>query len=132
MLPFQSQAIRNRATTAGGGGGGGGDVTPTAVDWTNIFDPIGGGGITNAQTLAAVTYGITVSTTNSGSAILYWSIDGAAYQIYAAPFSWLLGQALTWLIQTLDSGPYTGTITVKNDSDGAVTLDTISYHVANS
>lgn len=133
MFLLDSVGFFKRLVAGGGGGGGGGDVTPTAVNWSNIFDPIGGGGITNAQTLAGVTYGITVSVDNTGSAIVYWSIDGAAYQIYAAPFPWLLGQALTWLIQTLDNGPYSGTVTPNNDSLGPGNpLDVITYHVGNS
>lgn len=105
-----------------------GDVTPNAVNWANVS---GASPQANAnQTVDGCSKSITLSATNSGSGALKYSLDGGAFTSYLSPFSVdaAAGQTLRWQVVAA-IGSQSGTVTVKNDSDGGTTLDTFNYTV---
>lgn len=110
---------------------GANDVTPNAVNWANIGPTSAGSGTNASQTVQGCTIAITLSITNSGSGIVEYRLDSGSYVTYTAPFSVdaRTGQTLDWRVSPIAPGNVTGTVTVKNDSDGAATLDTFTYDV---
>lgn len=106
----------------------GGDVTPNAVNWAAVS---GVSPQANAnQTVDGCSRSITLSAVNSSSGTLKYSLAGGAFTAYLAPFSVdaAAGQTLRWQVESA-IGTKTGTVTVKNDSDGGTTLDTFTYNV---
>lgn len=102
------------------------DVTPNAVNWGNISGSTTG---TNAnQTINGTSGNITISMTYVGAAVIQYSLAGGAFTTYTAPFSvnGLAGQTLRWQATTDGGIPASGTVTVRNDSDGAAVLDTFT------
>jgi hypothetical protein len=106
------------------------DVTPNAVDWGNISGATSG---TNAnQTISGTSGNITISRTYVGAAEISYSLAGAAFTPYTAPFSvnGLAGQTLRWQATTDGGIPASGTVTVRNDSAGGATLDTFTVSLS--
>ncbi|MEH6743912.1 hypothetical protein [Hyphomonas sp.] len=106
------------------------DLTPNAVDWANISS--GSSPAANAnQTINGCNQPITISAVNSGTSLLSYSLDSGSYTSYTGPFSVdaVTGQTLNWQIAAAGVGEETGGITVINDSDSGVTLDTFTYSV---
>ena len=103
------------------------DATPNAVNWANVS---GASPQSNAnQTISGCSVSITISATNSSVGLLRYSLAGAAFTNYTAPFSVnaVAGQTLRWEL----GGVGSGTITVINDSSGGgTTLDTFTYTVS--
>ena len=102
------------------------DVTPNAVNWGNISGSTSG---TNAnQTINGTSGSITISASQVGGYDLEYSLDGAAFTAYTAPFSvnGLAGQTLRWQASTDGGIPASGTVTVRNDSDASAVLDTFT------
>ena len=106
-----------------------GDVTPNAVNWTDISSASSPAANAN-QTVNGCSRSITISAANSGFGFLEYRLDSGSYVTYSAPFSVnaLAGQTLNWRISAF-AGTVTGTITVTNDSDASTTLDTFTYDV---
>lgn len=122
--------IRNSAAS-----GGGADVTPTAVNWANISEATSGSGSNATQTIAAIDTAITLRAE--------WTVSGSTPTVYVyrngalltssstspIDFSVSVGQTVSFVITVPASGSASGTVTVKNQSDGAATLDTFTYSV---
>lgn len=116
-----------------GGKGGASDVTPNAVNWGNVS---GTDFAANAnQTISGITSSITISLSISGnddSETISYRIDSGSYVGYTIPFSVSNGQTLNFGVAVLPLTTAGGTVTVRNDSAGSVTLDTFTYSVGSS
>ena len=103
------------------------DVTPNAVNWADISGATSG---TNAnQTINGTSVSITISAEITGGAFnLNYSLAGGGFTAYTAPISvnGLAGQTLRWQASTDPGIPASGTVTIRNDSDGSATLDTFT------
>jgi hypothetical protein len=121
----------------GGGGGGGSDVTPNAVNWTNI-DTGATIGFTNDVTITGIDTTITLGiagTEEQDGADVYVEInnDGGTL-LFTTPgsstFTVSNGDVVSFQVQTFGSGfTSEGTATITNQSDSNATLDTFSYLV---
>jgi len=99
------------------------DVTPNAVNWANITGSTSG---SNAnQTIDGISSSISVGASLTGSGILSYSLNGAGFTAYSTPVSVSNGQTLRWTVDAVFAT--NGTVTVTNQSDGAITLDTFTY-----
>ena len=105
--------------------GSGVHVTPSPA-WTSIY----GFGLpsTNAQTIAGITAPISVAASLTGSAMLYFTLNGA-FSLYSGAFTVHAGDSLIWLVEAPGSTRVSGIITVTNLSDGAAVLGAIPYSV---
>lgn len=116
-------------TTLGGantGGGGGGVIVPGPLVWTDIYGQFDGQ--TNLQTLSLITVPILIAATNSGTGVLGYLLNGV-FKTYTGAFGVAAGDTLAWSVAGDGIHNKSGTITVKNMSDGAATLDSFSYLV---
>lgn len=109
------------------------DVTPNAVNWANITGATSG---SNAnQTLSGTSVSITVSVSKSPAidvGIIEYSLAGGAFTTYSAPFvvDSVTGQTLRFQVSTDPGIPASATVTVTNNTDGSVTLDTFTYSLS--
>ncbi len=132
-------------------GGGGGDVTPNAVNWANIqYDGNTNAYIVAVQQIQGINTSITleVTATSGINVIIYVKVDNSS-PTWSNGGSWD-GDITGWT--TINSYPYTFTVsnnqyvsfgcdadifassrtlTIKNNSDGGVTLDTIVATILN-
>lgn len=108
----------------------GGVVPSPTPNWTNIYDTDVGS--TNLQTISGISSSISISVTATGSGIVYYTF-GAGEFPYTGAFPVSVGQPLGFIVfATIGGGTVAGALTVKNDSNGSVTLDTITYAVYDS
>ena len=118
---------------------GGGDVTPSAINWTDLSVTSGSGiETTIEQTIAGINSPITVRAawTSTSSTPCYgrWLKNGVAVQSpQASPVevTAISGDKLQWSSYAANSHPSgnydTGTVTVTNQSDSGASLDTFTY-----
>jgi hypothetical protein len=138
-----------------GWAGGGGDVTPDAVNWANIAYYEGGDdGPAGIQQIKNISTSITLKVSWTGSPVkMYYRINstaptwtnGGIFQHGGADNSAFVtstrltnsaGSTFTVsnneyvsFICYIDGGYGTGTVTVKNQSDGDIVLDTFTWTV---
>ncbi|MFO1015797.1 MAG: RHS repeat domain-containing protein [Caulobacteraceae bacterium] len=104
---------------------GGPDVTPNAVNWTNIS---GGSGATNsAVTLNGITAEISLTITYTGSGSISYSKNGGSFASVTSGGEIAITDGNTLVFKA--SGNSSGTVTVRNASDGASLIDTFDYAV---
>ena len=102
------------------------DLIPDTVNWADISGATEGDNAN--QTISGISPSITIGTTITGGAFtLQYSIAGGGFTTYSAPFAVSNGQTVRWKVTTFFETPVSGTVTVKNDSDGGTTLDTFTY-----
>lgn len=118
---------------------GGGDVTPSAMNWTDLAVTSGSGVETTIEvTVAGITSPITLRaawTSSSASPTKgYWIKNGVAVQapqLTPVEVTAILGDKLKWAAYaayTHPTGNYdTGTVTVTNLSDGGASIDTFAF-----
>ncbi len=115
--------------SGGGGGGGGGTIIPSpAPVWSNCYGDAAVS--TNTVTIAAITGPISVSATNSGTAGLFYSLNGG-FTPYTGAFTVSAGDVLGWTIVNTGLSRKTGTITVINVTNSHSTMATFTYSVTN-
>jgi hypothetical protein len=130
------------------GGGGGGDVTPNPTpNWANIaFDENTGLYTAAVQQVQGISTSITLelSISNAANIIIYYRVDGSAPSWTNGGTEWN-GDPTGWtqvasfpVTFSVSNNQYVSfgcepsginvlkTLTVKNNSDGAVTLDTFT------
>lgn len=104
------------------------DVTPNAVNWTDVSGT--GGGTTNTQTISGINTTITLSInwTYSGVKTISYSKNGGAFvDLYSgtggssATVSVSNNDTIAWKV--IGNG-IAATFTIRNNSDSNVTLDT--------
>ena len=130
---------------------GGGDVTPNAVNWADVTDPTSSAIIVGVQQIQGITSTINLEVSRSGDVFkIYYKIDNSAPTwTNGGPFfssftSWTEIISFPVIINVSNNqyvsfgcGPSffgqnaTSTITVKNNSDSAITLDTFTATVSN-
>lgn len=95
------------------------DVTPDAVNWTDVTGTVQGS--TNAQTITGISTSITIAATVTGGASISANVAGNPTSL---PASVSNNQQVTF---TLFGSNISGSVTVINQSDGNATLDTFNY-----
>jgi hypothetical protein len=132
------------------GWAGGGDVTPNAVNWANIYDPSSQSATVAVQQIQGITSTINLEVSRSGDVFkIYYKIDNSAPAWtnggpYGTFTSWTEITSFPIVISVSNNqyvsfgcrpGTFlqnaTATITVKNNSDSAITLDTFTATVSN-
>lgn len=133
------------STTSGGNSS---DVVPDAVNWTDISGSVAGNGIPrqgNSQTITGINTPITLRATitgfsSGGTGIRQLQVDvnGSVSTVAAAAnatldFNVSNGQAVIFggTQNTTTSSSWGGLITVTNQSNGGVTLDSFNLSVTN-
>lgn len=120
-------------SAGGGGGGGSSGVTPSPTpDWTNISgsaDGVRRNG--NTVTISGITSAITLQVSFSwlnGDATLYYSKNGGAATAIAVggTVSMSAGNTLQFSASSPDLSPDSTTVSVINQSDSGVVLDTFT------
>jgi len=109
------------------GGGGGGGIVPGALSWSNIYGRVAGD--TNLQTISGITVPISIGAGHTGAGGLGYIKNGVA-SAYAGPFTVSAGDTLAWSILGDGDDTVSGTVTVKNNSDGSATLASFTYLVS--
>lgn len=110
-------------------GGEGSDVTPDAVNWANIGP--GNEPQNNAnQTFTGIDTTISIETFYT-SGLLYYSLNGGAFTFIGngGGVDVVNNDTLRFQMSNAAPGTVTGTVTVRNGSDGDVDLDTFTYSV---
>lgn len=109
------------------------DVTPDAVNWTNIaaHNPVAAVGSNANQTISGITAAITLrfEDDNSWSADAYeYSKNNGAWTAFGLGTNTLsMSNGDTLKFRVTSTTSLTGTISVYNDTDGAALLDTFFY-----
>lgn len=116
---------------SGGSAGGSGGVVPSPTPvWSSIYDTDVGS--TNVQTISGIGGSISISVVQSGGGALWYTL-GSGLTPYGGPFPVSVGSDLGFTVfNHVGGGTITGTLTVKNQSDGGATLGVISYLVFDS
>lgn len=128
-MPMVNAIAGGLSGAGGGGGGGGSDVTPNAVNWTDIVTTSTQAD-TNTQTISGIDTTISLSCTVSpGTAVtLSYSVDGAAFAPYGAPFDVTNNQTVQFRMNDPLGNLESGSVTIRNDSDSSAILDTFNYN----
>ncbi len=114
---------------SGDSSGGGAVPSPTPV-WSPIYDTDVGS--TTVQTISGIGGSISVAVVQSGGGALWYTL-GSGLTLYSGAFPVSAGSDLGFTIfNHVGGGTITGTLTVKNMSDGGTTLGVISYLVFDS
>jgi len=113
----------------GGGGGGDGDVPSPTPSWNDVYAT--NSGATNYQTISGITVPLTITATDTGGSLLYYSLNGQ-YNVYTGGFTVHAGDVLNWIPQNTPAERasmtrLTGTVTITNVTDSNTVLDTFSY-----
>jgi hypothetical protein len=125
---------------SGGGGGGGTDVTPDSMtgDYSNISSLSTGVGSTEDAEVSGIDTTINLyyelSGTSGGGIVTYsYRINSGSWipltQGSGNTFSVTNLDTVGWRVVTTEFTTQSGTITMKNGSDGDATLDTFTYAV---
>ena len=116
---------------AGGSGGGSGGVAPSpSPAWSAIYDTDVGS--TNLQTISGIGGSISLSVTQTGAGRLYYTL-GSGLTLYTGAFTAHLGDSVGFTVfAVIGGGTVTGTLTVRNLSDGGTALAAIAYAVFDS
>ena len=114
------------ATIGAGGASGSGGVVPSPTPvWTNVsgYDYAS----TNNQTIAGITSPISLSASLTGSAYLVYTLNGTP-NLYTGAFTVHAADVLSWSVGVTTTNQ-SGTVTIKNVSNGSATLATFTYSV---
>ena len=123
-------AVMALAGSEGSAGGGGGVIPSPTPAWSAIYDTDIGS--TNLQTISGIGGPISVSVTPSGGGLPYYTL-GSGLTPCTGAFTVRPGDALGLTVfAVLGGGTVTGTLTVRNLSDGGTTLAVIAYAVFDS
>jgi len=124
-----SGLLRMMAGVIGSSSAGGSDGTPDAVNWANIGP--GNEPQTNAnQTITGIDTTISLETFYT-SGLLHYSLNGGSFTFIGngGSVDVVNNDTLRFRMDNVAPGTVTGTVTVRNASDGDVDLDTFTYNV---
>jgi hypothetical protein len=119
------------------GGGGGSDVTPTVTGtWSNISDTVTGVGNTGNVTIGGIDTSINLYWVDNASSSIFVrvSINDGTYTLLSEGSSSTVsvsnGDTVKWQIETFQTSTQSGTVTIKNASDGDAQVgNTFTYAV---
>ena len=126
IIPSQHAS---RVARAAAGGGGGGDVTPNAVNWTDVAAP---GGSTNTQTITGINTAINLSISftgyGAGAFNVYKNDSETSLADEGSPFTLSVSNNDQIYFYAVSVGEQTISVTVTNASDGNTVLDTFTIN----
>lgn len=127
IIPSQHAS---RVARAAAGGGGGGDVTPNAVNWTDVAAP---GGFTNTQTITGIntTINLRIDSTGyggTGAFDVYKNDSQTSLANEGTPFTLSVSNNDQIYFYASSSQEQTISVTVTNASDENTVLDTFTLN----